>query len=473
MVVGMSAAVGMADQQRLNVLFIAVDDLRPQLGCYGNSEMVTPSLDQLAREGRRFDHHYVQVPTCGASRCAMLTGQYPDVPAAYDNGAFASLPRQPDSRPLSLPALFQRHGYATASIGKMTHAPDGRRSDGEPELPFGWDEVGMPNGVWKDAWSAFFAYAGGKTRVVNETPVTERADVPDDGYPDGLIADAAIAKLNELKNKHFFLAVGFIKPHLPFNAPARYWDLYDPEELPPAPNPLPPKNVDPSISLHKSGEMVGQYTGFSKAGGVVTSDEAQHLRHAYRACVSYVDAQIGRVLSELTRLGLRESTVVIVWGDHGWHLGEQGIWGKHTLHEVSLRSPLLVRTPGIAAPGVVAGGLVESVDIYPTLVELCGLTGPTALSGKSFVSLLENPNASGKPATYGFWRRGRAHTIRTSRYRLTQWAKTSNGSQVMQTELYDHEKDPNETLNIATHHPELVKELASQLHHTIPLWSAP
>ena len=462
------AADATGASQRLNVLFIAVDDLRPQLGCYGHGEMVTPSLDRLAREGRRFNRHYVQVPTCGASRFSLLTGQYPSQPDAYDNGAFATLPREQANAQTSLPALFRQHGYRTASIGKISHSPDGLGENGAPELPFGWNEMGMPLGEWGDAWAAFFAYAGGKTRIVRETPVSERADVPDDGYPDGLIADAAIAKLQQLKDQPFFLAVGFFKPHLPFNAPARYWDLYDPDALPPAPNPEPPKNVEPTISLHKSGEMRGQYTGFSEPR-VVTEDEARHLRNAYRACVSYVDAQIGRVLAELDRLGLRNNTVVVVWGDHGWHLGEHGVWGKHTLHEVAMRSPLLVRTPDMATPGAAADGLVESVDIYPTLAELCGLAPPTSLAGTSFVASLQDANAAGKEAVFGFWRHGRGHSIRTPRYRLVLWTDPSADSRVVQTELYDQGNDPHETVNIAAAHPDIVEELTAQLRDTAPL----
>lgn len=456
---------------KYNVLFIAVDDLRPQLGCYGHEEMVTPALDKLAREGRRFNHHYVQVPTCGASRCALLTGQYPATPAAYENGAFSALDRTAGAAPVSLPALFRQHGYKTVSIGKITHEPDGRRRDGEPELPYAWDEVGMPHGEWKDAWAAFFGYADGTTRVVGQTPATERADVPDTAYADGLIANAAVAKLDELKDTRFFLAVGFIKPHLPFNAPSRYWDLYDAATIPAPPNPEPPANVDPAISLHGSREMRGNYGGLSRKGPV-TPEEASHLRHAYRACVSYVDAQIGRVLAELDRLGLSESTIVVVWGDHGWHLGEHGVWGKHTLHEVALRSPLIVRLPQMHAPGIPAEGLVESVDIFPTLAELCGLPIPDELLGESFSQLLGDPQATGKQAVYGFWRNGRGHSIRTPRYRLTQWTAAEDTSNVVQSELYDHENDPNETVNVAGAHPEVVELLSQRLRRTVPLLNA-
>ncbi len=466
-----AGALSATPDGKLNVLFIAVDDLRPQLGCYGHTEMVTPSLDRLAREGRVFNHHYVQAPTCGASRCSMLTGHYPSAPAAYENEAFATLAREPDKAIVSLPALFQQNGYNTVSIGKITHAPDGRRDDGETELPFGWDETDLPLGVWKDAWSAFFAYAGGGTRVVGKSAVTERADVDDRGYPDGLIADAAIAKLKALKDEAFFLAVGFFKPHLPFNAPAKYWDLYEPALLPAVPNSEPPLNVDPTISLHKSGEMLGRYTGFSDARRGVSPAEARRLRHAYYACVSYVDAQIGRVLAELDRLGLSESTVVVVWGDHGWHLGEHGIWGKHTLHEVALRSPLIVRTPKMASPGIETGAFVESVDIFPTLAEVCGLKPPPGFAGVSFVRQLREPSAPGTPAVYGFWSRGQAHTVRTERYRLIHWAvpKVKNRPPVEQIELYDHQNDPNETTNIAGNEPDVVAELQRQLRASVPL----
>lgn len=455
-----------------NVLFIAIDDLRPQLGSYGESQMITPHLDRFAAEGRRFDRHYVQVPTCGASRCALLTGRYPASRAAYDNDAFTTVPRDAAARSSSLPRHFREHGYHTASIGKITHRPDGLRDDAarEPELAFAWDEVGMPSGRWQSAWDAFFAYADGSTRVAGKTPATERGEVDDHGYPDGLIADAAITKLKQLSaqpQRPFFLAVGFIKPHLPFNAPAKYWDLYDEEKIALAANPGPPAGVDPAISLHRSGELTPRYTGLATVG-VVTDGEARRLRHGYYACVSYVDAQVGRVLDELDRLGLRDDTIVVVWGDHGWHLGEQGIWGKHTLHDVALRSPLLVRTPHMSAPGEPTAGIVESVDIFPTLAELCGLPAAPDLDGVSFAPSLANPAHAGKEWALGFWAGGRAHTICTPRYRLTEWTKPGD-RQTSQIELYDHQQDAAETVNVADRHPEVVDELRTSLNRQAPL----
>lgn len=456
-----------------NILFIVIDDLRPQLGSYGQSRMVTPRLDRFASESRRFDRHYVQVPTCGASRCALLTGRYPTRPGAYDNDAFATVPRNEAAVSSSLPRHFREQGYHTASIGKITHRPDGLRDDEtrEPELAFAWDEVGMPTGRWETAWDAFFAYADGSTRIPGKSPATERGEVDDHGYPDALIADAAIEKLQQLsaqREQPFLLAVGFIKPHLPFNAPAKYWDIYDEAEIDLAANPTPPLRVNPKISLHKSGELTPRYTGL-KTVGVVNDDEARRLRHGYYACVSYVDAQVGRVLDELDRLGLRDDTIVVVWGDHGWHLGEQGVWGKHTLHDVALRSPLIVRIPHMAEPGKPAAGIVESVDIYPTLAELCQLPKPPTVDGESFAKLLADPAHAGKARALGFWAGGRAHTICTPRYRLTQWTVPGDRSQVAQMELYDHGQDPAETANIAEHHPQLVEEFSTALRQEVPI----
>jgi arylsulfatase A-like enzyme len=450
-----------------NILFIAIDDLRPQLHCYGCEEMKTPSIDRLAQEGRLFTRHYVQVPTCGASRCALLTGRYPAQPEHYGNNAFLALPRSAASAVSTLPGLFRSQGYHTASIGKITHSPDGMTDSGEPELPFSWDEVGVPTGRWRTGWDAFFAYADGSTRIPGETPATERANVPDDGYPDGLIAEAAIEKLHELKEQPFFLAVGFFKPHLPFNAPSRYWELYDDAGMPPAPNADAPIGVDPAISLHKSGELTPRYTGLKQAG-VVDEEEATRLRHAYAACVSYVDAQVGRVLDELDQLGLNDNTIVVLWGDHGWHLGEHGVWGKHSLHEVALRSPLIVRVPQQPHAGEPSGAIVESVDVFPTLVELCGLSVPQ-VDGKSFAAALKDPAADGKEAALGFWAGGRAHSLRTERYRLTEWRDRADPARVAQVELYDHHSDRHETKNIAADRPELVEELTAKLRSRAPL----
>ncbi len=452
-----------------NILFIAVDDLRPDIGAYGNTDVRTPNLDRLAADGLVFLRHYVQVPTCGASRYSMLTGQRPTSAAHLSNEAFVNLlPREEGERPESFPHLFRRAGYHTVAIGKISHYPDGRlysyagEGDGRLEMPFSWDEVGGPSGRWGTAWNAFFGYADGTSRNsrLRNRPPYERGDVDDDGYPDALIADAAIAGLGQLKaaGEPFLLAVGFFKPHLPFTAPARYWDLYDPRTVALSPNPDAPAGVNPQ-SLHASSEFFGNYDGHASRGGAgvrVDDGYARTIRHAYYAAVSYVDAQIGRVLYELDRLGLRENTIVIVWGDHGWHLGDHTIWGKHTTFERSLRSPLIVRAPGMAAPGRATDGIVESVDIYPTLSELAGLEAPPGLSGRSFAPVLKEPDRPGKAGAWGYWR-GRA-TLRTDRWRITEYDAGEP-----RIELFDHRADPLETVNVAAAHPEVVARLVEEL----------
>jgi arylsulfatase A-like enzyme len=444
-----------------NVLLIAVDDLRPQLGCFGLDFMHTPHLDRLASQGRLFRRHYVQVPTCGASRCVLLTGQYPRTRDDLSNDAIRKqmAGREETDSPESFPHHFRRHGYRTVSIGKISHYPDGRlyaydnTGDGTLEMPHSWDRVGLPCGPWENAWNAFFGYAGGKGRVRGQSPPIEAADVPDDGYPDGLIAEAAIERLRALRDERFLLCVGFFKPHLPFCAPKKYFDLYDVDALSPSPCPDPPVGVHPR-SIRQSGEAFGNY----RHDSADPRNDPQHhrrLRHAYFACVSYVDAQIGRVLSELDRLGLSQNTIVVVWGDHGWHLGDQSLWGKHTTFERSLHSPLIIRLPQMPAPGTAAEGLVETVDVYPTLASLCGLPLPEDLDGLSLLPLLDDPRHAGKRAALGFWH-GRT-TVRTDRYRLVAYDDPAEDHP--SHELFDHQKDPWEQTNVAADHSEVVERL--------------
>jgi arylsulfatase A-like enzyme len=467
-------------EQPPNVLFIAVDDLRPQLESYGKPRMHTPNIDRLAAEGVRFPNHFVQAPTCGASRYAMLMSRrpHPSRPATYGNGAFSLLAERDSARPRALPHHFRHHGYHTVGIGKISHSPDGRRHEkttrpdatddpeAPPQMPDSWDEVYGPRGSWNTAWRAFFAYAGGMSRDRGKTPPVEAADVPDTGYPDGLTANMAVDELRERKGREqpFFMAVGFYKPHLPFNAPQRYWDRYDRNRIGLAPHPAPPTGVDPAVSGLGSGELFGGY------GGVVWDDsitaaEARKLRHGYYAATSYVDAQIGTVLDALEQLDLKENTIVVLWGDHGWHLGDLSVWGKHTTHDFSLRSPLIVRAPGVTPPaGAAARTVVESVDLYPTLAELCGLPVPEAVDGESLMPFLKRPDRpSEEAAAFGYWRSQGdwGKTVRIGRYRLTRWA--NDEGKRAQVELYDHRVDPNETENVADQHPAVVRRLMRRL----------
>jgi len=457
---------------RPNVIFIAVDDLRPQLGCYGEDYMRTPRLDELAREGRLFLRHYVQAPTCGASRYCLLSGRRPRLFSHIGNDAIVkNISGRPEgTAPESWLHLFRRQGYRTVCIGKVSHYPDGRLFDknsgtggGRPELPHSWSELATPLGKWETGWNAFFGYADGSGRTPGVSPPTEAADVADDGYPDGLIAEQAVAKLQELKTRDepFLLAVGFYKPHLPFNAPQKYWDLYDPEKIPASPSPEKPENIAPQ-SYHRSGEMFGNYRHPDNS-----RHDTQHhrrLRHAYCAAVSYADTQVGKVLDAVDDLGLRDNTIIVVWGDHGWHLGDHDIWGKHTLFERALRSALIIRLPQQPQPGVATAGIVETLDLYPTLVDLCGLNAPqnVELGGESLRSLLEDPQQAVKPAARSYWKGGAS--LRTARYRLTHYPKTKKTAAF--TELYDHQNDPEETHNIAGEQPELVERLLEELQHS-------
>ena len=316
--------------QQPNVLFIAFDDLRPDLGCYGESHMVTPNIDLLASQGRVFRNHYVAVPTCGASRYALMSGLRP-TGATDDNNAFNQMPTSPTVDPESWVELLRRSGWYTASMGKLTHEPDGyqwnfpdnydigRSSATFPDMRFSWDEIIYGHDQWGAQRYPLFAYADGTGRVRNATSAYEIGvdengqSLADNAYPDGQMAEAAIDKLREFSEEgtRFCLAVGFHKPHLPFNAPKAYWDLYDPATLPDASPAVAPVGANPATTTN-SGE-INAYTN---------RDDREVLRHAYFACISYVDAQVGKVLAELDALGLADNTIVVLWGDHGWCLDD-------------------------------------------------------------------------------------------------------------------------------------------------------
>jgi len=455
---------------RPNVLFIAVDDLRPALGCYGDTRIKTPNINRLAAAGRVFRRHYIQSAVCGPSRCSLLTGKRV---WSWDCWRQVRRMRTEPQSPVSIAHLFRRAKYRTVCIGKISHLPGGVVDPAQKthEVPFSWDLAYAPVGKWKDPWGAFFCYADGSVREYGygrnktNTPAFECADVPDEGYADGLNAREAIKQLRDLnaRKRSFFLAVGFYKPHLPHNAPKKYWDMYDPKEISLPPHNKPPKNVDPKISLHPSFELTTHYN-WPGGRGRITDRQARNQRHAYFACVSYIDAQIGRVLDELKRLKLDRNTIVVLWGDHGWHLGEHGIFGKQTNFEAATRSPLIVKTPDMPQAGQAADGLVETVDIYPTLADLCGLEAPNDLPGVSLKPLLEDPKRRGKDGAFSFFGRGQyfGRTLRTEHYRIVEWVnrKTKKSAQI---ELYDHRKDPAETVNIADNpeHKDLVRKLLS------------
>ena len=459
-----------------NVLLICVDDLRTHLGCYGYDDIHSPHIDRLAEEGRLFSRHYVSVAACGPSRCSMLTGRYHG--NSWDAwGAARKLKTEPDI-PVSLPHLFRKNGYQTISIGKVSHNPGGVMDDDTQQvhqLPFSWDRVVSSSGPWKTSWAAFFGYADGQSynRVVSPMKMNtprlpyESADVPDTGYPDGLNAQAAIEQLQDLagSDQPFFLAVGFYKPHLPFNAPKKYWDLYDPEKIGLATNPHEPEGVDAALVNHQSLELDHYKWPWGK--GQIPDEQANKLRHGYYACTSYVDAQIGKVLDEYRRLGLDKNTIVVLWSDHGYHLGEHGMFCKNTNYEIATRSPLIVKVPDIPQPGVRTQSLVETIDLYPTLSELCGLTAPGNVEGKSMAALVQNPQAQGRDfaRSIHFMKGHNCKSLRTDRWRFTSWQKDKA---TVMVELYDHEADPEENVNVASKYPEIVKQLSSKLKTAYP-----
>jgi arylsulfatase A-like enzyme len=456
-------------KQRPNILFICVDDLRPELGCYGNEHIQSPNIDQLAETGALFTNHYVSVPTCGASRYSLLTGMLPKTKEHLSNEACHNfIAGKPETEePETFIHHLRRNGYYTVGIGKISHYVDGllygytEQVGTEYELPHSWDEMLFNPGKWETGWNAFFGYANGENRQNLDRKVKpyEKSDVFDTGYPDGLTTELALKKMNQLagKDEPFFLAVGFFKPHLPFNAPAKYWDMYYEKEIPLSPNPFIPENVN-KASLHNSGEFNGYQLGDEKASleGPVSDEYARKLRHAYFACVSYIDAQVGKLLDELDRLELAENTVVVLWGDHGWHLGDQLVWGKHTIFERALKSAFLVRAPGNAG-GKTIDQVVGTVDIYPTLMELCDVKMSHETDGKSLVPLLNNTSVDWEDAAWGYYSNG--ISLRTDRYRLTKYFR--NAWPVI--ELYDHKVDSNETRNIAADEPGVVEKL-------MPLW---
>jgi arylsulfatase A-like enzyme len=469
---GLSSIRAADRAKRPNILFIMVDDLRAQLGCYGLDFMATPNLDRFAAESRVFNQQFVQAPSCGPSRCSLLTGRYPRRNEDLTNHAtFSRRARleggSGESAIATLPEFFRHAGYQTVGLGKVGNSADGLYK-GTLEFPEAWDRTWGPKGIWGTSQKAISGYANGKFRRAGVTPPTERGQVDDRGYPDGLIADEAIRELRAFdRSRPFFLAVGFFKPHLPFVAPAKYWDLYDPDKIPAPRNTRPPAGTQ----LGPNGELTQGYGGWRERG-VISDEEAKLLRHAYAAAISYIDAQAGRVLEELDALGLAGDTIVVLWGDHGWHLGELGAWGKQTLMDWALRSTLIIRVPGQKLPGTATEAVVEAVDVYPTLAALCALEAPKELDGASIAELLESPEARLSRPALSWWYRGPGLTvnavgrsIRTPDWRYTRW---DGGQQ----ELYDQIKDPDETTNLATDsaYEETMRRLREDMLRRAPAW---
>ncbi|MCX7012291.1 MAG: sulfatase [Candidatus Sumerlaeota bacterium] len=476
--------------KKLNVLFIAVDDLRPELGCYGVAEIKSPNIDKLAGRGMLFNRAYCQQAVCNPSRASLLTGCRPDSIKVWDLQTHFRR-EKPDV--VTLPQLFKENGWKTRDFGKIYH--------GGLEDPPSWtiqkqDPPISPSAYLNaDTQAAIQAQRGKaaaqkkaaakpapkpqvekdpKTGIILKAakpasrvrgPAWEASETDDDSaLSDGGLADLAIQALNEWKDESFFLAVGFHRPHLPFIAPKKYFDLYDNVAIPPAPNPFPPKD-SPPLAWTSWGELRA-YLGMPKTGPVSAEDAAK-LKKAYYASVSYMDAQVGRVIDELDRLGLADSTVIVLWGDHGWQLGDHSFWCKHTNYEIADHAPLLLSVPGQKTAGARTDALVEFVDIYPTLCDLAGLAKPAHLEGTSMAPLLDDPNRPWKTAAFSQYPRGgdaMGYAMRTDRYRFVHWINRKTGD-LIANELYDHQDDPLENVNLANRaeNKGLVEQLTKQL----------
>lgn len=456
LVIVLSMLIGATAQARaevapLNVLFIASDDLRNDLGCYGHPLVKTPNLDRLAQRGLVFDRAYCQQAVCNPSRASLLTGRRLDSLQVWDlTTHFRS--HSPDA--ITLPQHFMRQGYFTQNVGKMFH---------------NWiHEIQGDPGSWSvPAQMHFDSHGNDKAQVAGELPPNlahdpkcECRDVSDEAYFDGRVADLAVRALEERKaeGKPFFLAVGFWKPHSPFNAPKKYWDLYRREEVDLPAHPDWPKDA-PRIAWHDSRELLGANEKARK----LTDDAVREIRHGYLANISYMDAQVGKVLDALNRLALTERTVIVFWSDHGFHLGEQSLYAKTSNFELDARVPLIIAAPSMKTAGKRTTSLAELMDLYPTLSDLCGLPQPRGIDGVSLAPVLFDPSASvrdsaltqhSRPAYYD--REGKkapthmGYSIRSATHRYTEWRDWRTG-EIIAKELYDHINDPDETVNLAGH----------------------
>ncbi|MCW1887661.1 sulfatase [Luteolibacter flavescens] len=455
-----------------NVLLICVDDLKPTLGCYGDTLAKTPNLDRLAARGMRFDLAYCNQAVCSASRNNLMLGSRSTSLGIYD---LSTNFRKAIPDAVTLSQYFMKHGYRAEAVGKILHTGHGNSDDTAswdvptviPKVVEYLDPKNSANGQLTREEAYFTNQKLGEIGKLPRGHAWEAVDTPDDGYSDGRTATEVIKRLQaakERKDTPFFIGAGFVKPHLPFSAPQKYWDLHDPAKFQLATVRTQPEGAPPY-----AGKRGGEISNFKpvKPNGEVNDQVARKLIHGYYAATSYMDAQLGRVIDELDRLDLTKSTIVVLWSDHGWHLGDHGFWTKHTNYEQANRITMFIVAPGMK-PGSTKQ-LAETVDIYPTLAELAGLPKPEVpqpIDGLSLVPVLRDPAVRIRDhATHAFPRgEGRiGRAIRTERYRLVEWKKPDTPSDEADFELYDYETDPGETKNLAQEKPEVVKELRAIL----------
>ncbi len=444
-----------------NVLLLLVDDLKPALGCYGDPVAKTPHMDQLAARSLRFERAYCNQAVCAPSRFTLMLGSRSTSTGLYGLG---SKLRKilPDA--VTMPQHFAKHGYRTESLGKIFHV--GHGNEGDPasfSVPHYHDKVieyldpASTDGGQLTREEAYFTNQRlGDIRSLPRGAAFEAPNVEDEAYADGRVATEAIARLRAAKRRAetpFFIAIGFARPHLPFSAPKKYWDLYDPDTLP-----LPRHEELPTDAPRVAGKRGGEIANYKpvppERDAVFSAELKRRLIHGYYASVSYMDAQLGRVMKALDDYDLSEETIVVLWGDHGFHLGDLGIWTKHTNYEQANRIPIMIHAPGVTSPGSVTYQPAESVDLFPTLAELAGLphpAGPQRMDGKSLLPVLKEPTARVRDHAYHVYPKAKlGRAIRTERYRLVEWRGRTGETEI---ELYDYLIDPHETRNLAADQP--------------------
>ena len=507
-----------------NILFIAIDDLRPELGAYGSEVAITPNMDALAAQGLLFNNAYCQEAICSPSRASVMTGARPETIKVIENFSYF---RDLNPDIVTLPQHLRTEGYETVYAGKIFHpgytdeelswsrkAYSGQNVAPMPDRVRGYVLPENQEMFKKNRAEVIAKYGENAPRNgLGKGPAYEFADAPDNSYEDGHNTELAIETMKEMakNDKPFFLGLGFLKPHLEWIAPKKYWDLYEGKDLQMTDQHDGPKD-GAAMGLHASFELraradIPNY-------GDIDEEQAKNLKRAYLATVSYVDAQIGKMLTALDEAGLRDDTIIMLWSDHGWHLGDMGIWGKATNYEIATRVPLIVSTPNMpeAVRGTKTNALVELVDMYPTLCDLAGVSIPTTLEGQSFKPLLNDPNRKWKEAAFTqfpspalrewaanplskgmretsfgplleeveekiklqqgdkwnrdlFENRLMGYSMRTADYRFTVWKDyTDKESEPVFFELYDHKNDPTETINIANDNHKVVKELWTQFN---------
>ena len=459
-----------------NVLLLLVDDLKPAMGCYGDKHAITPHMDTLAEKGVRFDLAYCNQAVCAPSRFTLMLGAHSTSTGLYGLGSHL---RRVIPNAVTMSQYFSQFGYRAESLGKVFHIGHGNLGDPQAfEVPHFHDKVIeylVPNstdgGKLTREEALFTNQKLGQIRSLPRGAAFEAPIAKDEDYADGRVAKETINRLKAAKARRanegipFFIVAGFVRPHLPFSAPKKYWDLHDPAKLTLAVNKSFPKDA-PRVALKRGGEI----SAFKPvpSDGQIDQELARKLIHGYYASTTYVDAQIGKVTRALKELGMEENTIVVLWGDHGWHLGDLSIWTKHTNFEQANRIPIVISAPGVARASESSRQLAETVDIFPTVAELAGLPEPKVpqqIDGVSLVPVLKNPSVRVRDHAFHAYPRGRklGRAIRTERYRFVEWKNHSDATVPIDYELYDYETDPWEKQNHYKTKPDVAKKLKAIL----------